>query len=78
MQILKWLSTALAGYALLEIGRALFHGFNPWAGDSQPAGRSSQSPSRPLTGPGRGMQVEVRGTGGVSHRQVVGRGVVHR
>ena len=83
MNAVKLIATALAGYALYELGQLLWSGIAPGASEEaqppkRPARPRSSKPAKRITGPGRGMRVEVADSGGTAHAQVAGRGVVRR
>ncbi len=79
MRILKLLAMGLAGYALYELGQALFSATGMGDGHDQndsPAHQADQrrallSGARP-----EGMRVDVAEDSGTAHAQVVGRGVI--
>ena len=85
-RLMKLAFYALLGYAIYEFYQGMTHG---GAGPVRRAGRKfgsdleqalneDQGRMAALSGPGRGTVVSVEDSDGASHRQKVGRGVIHR
>jgi hypothetical protein len=83
MRLLKLMVYSILGFVIYELVQGMRGGDFEGAGSGSRGGprgnrgQQEETGGLNLTGPGEGTDVEVADVSGTTHRQTVGRGVVH-